>query len=56
MNDLTGLTHPTLRLRMRADLFSDHTRLNSPEQKSRLLEKCDGCAAVMSLYLLDTPG
>jgi hypothetical protein len=56
MNDLTGLTHPTLRLRMRADLFSDRNRSAGIEQQSQLLEKCDGCGAVMSLYLLEYTG
>ncbi len=63
MNDLSGLTHPTLRLRlrlrMRADLFSDHNRLNSLEQKTQLLEKCDGCGPVTSEFFrgpLQSPG
>ena len=56
MNDLSGLTHSTQRLRMRADLFSNHHALNSHEQKSQLLEKCDGCGAVMSLYLVEFTG
>jgi hypothetical protein len=41
---------------MRADLFSDPHRLNALEQNSQLLEKCDGCGAVMSLYLVEYTG
>ena len=50
------MTHPTLRLRMRADLFSNHHALNSHEQTFHLLEKCDRCGAVMSLYLVEYTG
>ena len=57
MNDLSRLTHPTLRLRLRSDLFADRHDTDLAHATSvQVFEKCDACGAVVSLYEITFTG
>jgi hypothetical protein len=57
MNDLSRLTHPTLRLRLRSDLFAERQDAELARAVAvQVLEKCDACGAVVSLYEITFTG
>jgi hypothetical protein len=59
MNDLSGLTHPTRRLRMRTDLFSQSPSGHNNHTRGQIIEsveKCDCCGSVVLLCQISFTG